>query len=87
MMLSDGEFSEQLLQGNGGEANIDLWYLDTGSSRHMTGIKTVFHSIDEETKGVVRFGDGSFIKYEGRGVIIILCKNGEVMALKEVLYL
>ena len=38
-------------------------------------------------KGVVRFGDGSFIKYEGRGVIIILCKNGEEMELEGVIYL
>ena len=37
-------------------------------------------------KAVVRFGDDSFIKYEG-GVIIVPCKNGEEMALEEVLYL
>ena len=87
MMLSDGDFSEQLLQGNGGEVNNDSWYLNTGASSHMIGIKAFFHSIDEEKKSVVRFGDGSFIKYEGRGVIIVLCKNGEEMELEGVLYL
>ena len=35
----------------------------------------------------MRFGDGSFIKYEGCGLIIVLCKNGEEMELEGVLYL
>ena len=79
MILSDSEFSEQLLQGNGEEVNCELWCLDTGASSHMTGIKSFFHSIDEQKKGNVKFGDKSSIKYEGRGTIIVMCKNGEEM--------
>ena len=57
MILSDSEFSEQLLQGNGEEVNCELWYLDTGASSHMTGIKYFCHSIDEHKTCNVKFGD------------------------------
>ena len=77
MILSDSEFSERLLQGNGEDVNCDLWYLDTGASSHMTGIKSFFYSIDKHKIGNVKFGDGSSIKYEGRGIIIVMCKNSE----------
>ena len=87
MILFDSEFSEGLLQGNGDDVNCDLWYLDTGVSSHMTSIKSFFHSINKDEKGNVNFGDGSSIKYEGRGTIIVICKNGEEIELKGVLYL
>ena len=87
MILSDSEFSEQLLQGNGEEVNCELWYLDTGASSHMTGIKSFCHSIDEHKTCNVKFGDGSSIKYEGHGTIIVMCKNSEEIELNGVLYL
>ena len=43
-----------------------MWYLDTGASSHKTGKKAFFHNIDENTKGKVKFGDGSTISYEGK---------------------
>ena len=72
MILSDSEFSERLLQGNVEEVNCELWYLDTRASSHMTSIKSFFHSIDEHKTSNVNFGDGSSIKYEGRGTIIVM---------------
>ena len=54
MILSDSEFSEQLLQGNGEDVNCDLWYLDTRASSHMTGIKSFFHSIDKHKTGICK---------------------------------
>ena len=87
MILSDSEFSERLLQGNGKDVNCDLCYLDTGASSHMTGIKSFFHSIDKNKTGNLKFGGGSSIKYEGRGTIIVMCKNGEEIELTGVLYL
>ena len=53
----------------------------------MTGLKSFFHSIDEQKTGNVNFRDGSSIKYEGRGTIIVVCKNGEEIELEGVLYL
>ena len=87
MIPSDSEFSKRLLQGNGDEVNCDLWYLDTGASSHTTGIKSFFHSINKDETGSVNFGDRSSIKYEGRGTVIVICKNGEEIELKGVLYL
>ena len=88
MIMFDSEFSERLLQGNGEEVTCELWYLDTGASSHMTCIKSFFfHSIDEHKIGNVKFGDRSSIKYEGCGTIIVMCKNGEEIELKGVLYL
>ena len=53
----------------------------------MIGIKSFFHSIDEQKIGNVKFGDGSFIKYKGRGTIIVVCKNSEEIQLEGVLHL
>ena len=44
----------------------NVLYLDTGSSSHMTSKKSYFHSIDENQQGLIRFGDESSIKFEGK---------------------
>ena len=41
----------------------------------MTDMKTFYQSLDESYKGVVRFGDGSSIKYEGKGEVHVECTN------------
>ena len=43
----------------------------------MTSMKTFYHSLDESHKGVVRFVDGSSIRYEGKGEVQVECTNGE----------
>lgn len=55
----------------------ETWYLDNGTSNHMTGDKTHFTEIDSNINGLVKFGDGSTIKIEGKGSIVFDCKNGE----------
>ena len=60
MVLVD-EHADVLLQGMSGSPIDDMWYLDTGTSIHMIGMKTFYQSLDESQKGVVRFGDGSLI--------------------------
>ena len=37
----------------------NLWYLDSGCSRHMTGNKSFFETLVMEEGGNVTFGDGS----------------------------
>ena len=64
-----------------------MWNLDTGASSHITGMKTFYQSLDESRKGVVIFGDGSAIRYEGKCQVHVECTNGERMIFKNFLYL
>ena len=50
-------------------------------------INSFFHSINKDETGNMNFGDGSSNKYEGRGTVIVICKNGEEIELEGVLYL
>ena len=63
------------------------WILDTGASSHMTGARSAFASLDTGVTGSVRFGDGSTACIEGRGTILLSCKNGEHRSLSNVYYL
>lgn len=62
----------------------NLWYLDNGTSNHMTGQYSKFDQLDTY---VGRFGDGSMVKIEGKGSITMLCKNGERRILRDVYYI
>ena len=53
----------------------------------MPGMKTSYQSLDESHKGVVRYGDGSSIRYEDKGKVRVECTNGERMIFKNVLYI
>ncbi|KAD4178302.1 hypothetical protein E3N88_26893 [Mikania micrantha] len=64
-----------------------MWYLDNGASNHMTGDKGLFSKLDTKIGGNVRFGDGSCVDIEGRGTILLECKNGEHRLLTEVYYI
>ncbi|KAD4584611.1 hypothetical protein E3N88_22212 [Mikania micrantha] len=64
-----------------------MWYLDNGASNHMTGDKGLFSKLDTKIVGNVRFGDGSCVDIEGRGTILLECKNGEHKLLTEVYYI
>jgi len=49
--------------------NIELWYLDNGCSKHMTGDKSKFVSINFKQEGHVTYGDNNKGKILGRGTI------------------
>ncbi|KAL8105311.1 hypothetical protein AgCh_029194 [Apium graveolens] len=55
-------------------AKQDLWYLDSGCSRHMTGNKSLLNNIKKVTTGSVTFGDNSKGNLVGIGDI----GNGKV---------
>ena len=46
--------------------------LDSGYSRHMTGNKTYFTSLENYNCSTVTFGDGNLARLEGKGSIVIL---------------
>lgn len=49
--------------------NSEVWYLDSGCSRHMTGDKSWFSSFTATNSGTVTFGDGKKAKILGRGTV------------------
>ena len=76
IVLAD-EHADMLLQGMNSSPIDDMWYLDIGASIHITGMKTFYQSLHESNKGAVRFGDGSSIRYEGKGEVHVKCTNGK----------
>ncbi|KAI9173958.1 hypothetical protein LWI28_009353 [Acer negundo] len=57
--------------------NQDVWFLDSGASKHMTGRKDLFTELDEKVHGEISFGDLSKISVQGRGDFMIKQKNGD----------
>ena len=83
----DFMLSDMLLQGMSGSPIDDMWYIDTRASKHMTGMKTFYQSLDKSHKGVVRFGDGSSIRFEGKDEVHVDCTNDEHMIFENVFYI
>jgi hypothetical protein len=71
----------------GGVVDGELWHLDTCVTNHMSRSRDVFSELDHGVVGTVRFGDGSVVKIEGRGVVLFSCKNGEHRRLNVVYYI
>nr|GEV45350.1 hypothetical protein [Tanacetum cinerariifolium] len=46
-----------------------IWYLDSGCSRHMTGVKQYMHRYSKESGPKVVFGDNSLGDTEGYGLV------------------
>jgi len=59
----------------------DLWYLDSGCSRHMTRDKTKFGKLELKEEGFVTYGDKNKGKILGNGVI----GNGSSFNIKNML--
>lgn len=79
------ENSETLLIAS--DENVgDIWYLDSGASKHMIGNKNVFSTLEETNHGQVTIGDAKFNKIQGVGEITFKAKNGKVEKMSEVFY-
>ena len=64
----------------------NMWYVDTRASSHMTGMRFYFQSINENQRGLSRFGDESSIAFEGKGSIMVSYSDGEELKLDGVLF-
>lgn len=64
-----------------------IWVLDTGATNHMSGCRSAFRELDTRVLGSVRFGDDSMARIEGRGTVVLECKNGEPKSLEGVYYI
>ncbi|KAK4424684.1 hypothetical protein Salat_1662000 [Sesamum alatum] len=62
----------------------EVWYMDSGSSSHMTANSEVFISLDRSAKTRIKMADGTICNTEGKGVIKL--NSGEGSCIKDVLY-
>ncbi|KAG5068162.1 hypothetical protein JHK85_000539 [Glycine max] len=53
------------------EDNVNLWYLDTGCSNHMTGHREWFVNIDDKVKSKIKFADNSSVTAKGIGKVML----------------
>ncbi|XP_006593150.1 uncharacterized protein [Glycine max] len=71
---------------NSEEDNVNLWYLDTGCSNHMTGHREWFVNIDDKVKSKIKFADNNSVTAEGIGKVMIQRKDGQHSFINDVLY-
>jgi hypothetical protein len=64
-----------------------IWVLDTCASNHMTGTRSTLTQLDETVHGMVRFGDGSGVKIQGMGSVVMQDRNHGHKVLTEVYYI
>jgi hypothetical protein len=65
----------------------DGWYLDTGSTHHMTGRREFFTELDPSVRGSVKFRDASRVEIKGVGSVTFTAKSGEHRLLTGVYYI
>ncbi|KAL4272302.1 hypothetical protein GQ457_13G009650 [Hibiscus cannabinus] len=65
----------------------NIWFLDSGCSNHMTGVKSMFNEIDETFKQKVTLGDSKQIQVEGKGNVAVKSSSGNVKLLYDVYYI
>ena len=53
-----------------------MWFVDSGCSNHMLGIKALFKGPDEILKMKVKLGDDKEIQVEGKGTMAIKTSQG-----------
>ncbi|PKI72238.1 hypothetical protein CRG98_007375 [Punica granatum] len=54
----------------------NVWYLDTGCSNHMCGVKELFSKLDGCFRSEVKFRNNSEVPIMGKGTISIKAKDG-----------
>lgn len=62
-----------------------VWFLDSGCSNHMCGIKSAFSELDDAFRHVVKLGNNTRMEVFGRGSVK-LNMNGIVHVISEVCY-
>ncbi|XP_039137400.1 uncharacterized protein LOC120274929 [Dioscorea cayenensis subsp. rotundata] len=65
----------------------DVWLLDNGCSNHITGIKSLFQTLDESMQQTIRLGDNPVMKVGGMGKVRMKTKGGQMKELHQVLYM
>ncbi|KAJ0500422.1 putative RNA-directed DNA polymerase [Helianthus annuus] len=63
-----------------------IWFIDSGSSNHMTGKRSLYRDLDSTKKVQVKMGNGKGIQVEGKGVVKLIMSNGQSKVLYDVHY-
>ena len=87
VFLNVAKIVPELHLSDGGDPSGNIWYLDNGTSNHMTGDMQKFRDLDRAIYGKVRFGNDSTIEIQGRGTIVFQGKYGDQWVLSDVYYI
>ena len=63
-----------------------VWFVVSGCSNHMTGMKEIFSDLDEAQRMIMRLGDNKKVQVEGKGIVAIKTIHGKVKVLENVQY-
>ena len=63
----------------GGEDMLNGWYLDSGTTHHMTGHRELFSDLDTSVHGSVRFSNVSKVDIQGVGSIVFRAGDYRVL--------
>ena len=80
----DEESNLFMVHHDADETPSDVWFVDSGCSNHMSGMKAIFKELDETQKMKVKLGDNKEIQVEGKGTVAIKTSHGKVKLLHDV---
>ena len=64
-----------------------VWYIDSGASSHMTGVRENFTDLSEKNIDLdIELGDDSTVKAVGQGTVLFQRESQQPMKVKDVLY-
>ncbi|XP_038685787.1 uncharacterized protein LOC119985569 [Tripterygium wilfordii] len=55
-----------MVHSSANDVSNEVWFLDSGCSKHMSGVRSMFKELDESHKLQVRLGDNKPIQVEGK---------------------
>ncbi|KAM0021224.1 putative RNA-directed DNA polymerase [Helianthus debilis subsp. tardiflorus] len=86
MLMMEASIEEKcLMAGTSEESQNHLWFLDSGCSNHMCGIKERFVNLDHSFTTSVRLGNNSRMYVSGKGSVK-LTLNGAALVITDVYY-
>ena len=66
---------------------MDVWLIDSGASRHITGFKeALFDMVEKDTNLEIILGDNATYPVKGTGTVTLHLSQGQVLHLQDVLY-
>jgi hypothetical protein len=69
------------------ERDTGTWVLDTEAMNHMSECRAAYTKINTTVLGTVRFSDDSMARIEGRGTVVLVCKNSESRSFDRVYFI